>query len=200
MNNKDSEVYIKINYNEINYLFIRKYCFRNNSLEIYTNNHKSFYFKFINEKIRNEFMENIINKFNKIKKQLFKIIKGIDENNKSVKKGYYKDEDNNRDYNNIVNIRESYKSNKISKMEYLMWINIYGNRSFRDIAQYPVFPWLLNNYESDNFEELIIDELYIRDFKIPLGMSIIDDKSKNRREGYIETYKVMVYMMKILLN
>ena len=73
-----------------------------------------------------------------------------------------------------------------------MWINIYGNRSFRDIAQYPVFPWLLNNYESDNFEELIIDELYIRDFKIPLGMSIIDDKSKNRREGYIETYKVMV--------
>ena len=192
LNNKDSEVYIKINYNEINYLFIRKYCFRNNSLEIYTNNHKSFYFKFINEKIRNEFMENIINKFNKIKKQLFKIIKGIDENNKSIKKGYYKDEDNNKDYNNIVNIRELYKSSKISKMEYLMWINIYGNRSFRDIAQYPVFPWLLNNYESDNFEELIIDELYIRDFKIPLGMSIIDDKSKNRREGYIETYKVMV--------
>ena len=192
LNNKDPETYININYNEINYIFIRKYCFRNNSLEIYTNNHKSFYFKFINEKIRNGFLENIINKFNKIKKQLFKPIKGIDENNKTIKLGYYKDEENNREYSTILNIKELYRFNKISKMEYLMWINIYGNRSFRDIAQYPVFPWLLYNYESDNFEELISDELYIRDFKIPLGMSIIDDKSKNRKEGYIETYKIML--------
>ena len=28
-----------------------------------------------------------------------------------------------------------------------MWLNIYGNRSYNDISQYPVFPWILSNYE-----------------------------------------------------
>ena len=28
-----------------------------------------------------------------------------------------------------------------------MWLNIYGNRSYNDISQYPVFPWVLSNYE-----------------------------------------------------
>ena len=193
LNQKDSELYIKINYNEINFFFIRKYCFRNNSLEIFTNNHKSFYFKFINDKKRNLFLDNIINKFNKIipKKQLFKPIKGIDESNKTITIGYYKDEEKLKEYSSISNIRELWKLNKISTLEYLMWINIYGNRSFRDIAQYPVFPWLLINYENDTFEELVSDGAFIRDFRFPLGMLIIDDKSKKRQEGYIETYKIM---------
>ena len=194
MNQKDSEIYLKINYSEINFIFLRKYCFRNNSFEIYTNKHKSYYFKFYDDKKRNLFIDYIINKFNKIaeKKQLFKSIKGIDENNKTITMGYYKDEDNNKEYSNIANIKDLWKSNKISKLEYLMWINIYGNRSFRDIAQYPVFPWLLNNYEDDSFEDLIKDNENIRDFRLPMGMLFIDDKSKKRQEGYIETFKIMV--------
>ena len=194
LNQKDPDVYIKINYNEINFIFIRKYCFRNNSLEIYTNNHRSYYFKFINDKRRNSFLDTIINKINKIllKKQLFKPIKGIDENNKTITIGYFKDEDNNKEFSMISNIKELWKLNKISTLEYLMWINIYGNRSFRDIAQYPVFPWLLNNYESDSFEDLVLDGEYIRDLRLPLGMQCIDEKSKKRQEGYLETYKIMI--------
>ena len=196
-NPKDSEIYIKINYNEINFIFNRKYCFRNNSVEIYTNNNKSYYFKFINDKKRNSFIDNMICKFNKIipKKQLFKPIKGIDENNKSIIIGYFRDEDNNKDFSNISYIRDLWKLNKISTFEYLMWINIYGNRSFRDIAQYPIFPWLLNNYEHDNFEELISEIDNIRDFRLPMGMLVIDEKSKSRQEGYIETYKIMVMQL-----
>ena len=72
-----------------------------------------------------------------------------------------------------------------------MWINIYGNRSFRDISQYPVFPWLLTNYEYNTYEELVQNP-EIRDFNLPMGMLCIDEKSKKRQEGYIDTYKNMV--------
>jgi len=190
-NIKDLDTYLKINYNEINFIFLRKYCFRNNSFEIFTNKHKSYYFKFVDDKKRNSFLDNIIGKFNKEKK-LFKPIKGLDQNNRTIIIGYFKDEDNNKEYSNISFIRESWKSNKISTLEYLMWINIYGNRSFRDIAQYPVFPWLLNKYESDNFKDLISNEENIRDFRLPMGMISIDDRSKKRRESYLDSFKSMV--------
>ena len=190
-NRKDLEIYLKINYSEINFIFLRKYCFRNNSFEIFTNKHKSYYFKFVDDKKRSLFVDNIIGKFNKEKK-LFRPIKGLDQNNRTIIIGYYKDEDNNKEYSNISLIRDIWKSNKISTLEYLMWINIYGNRSFRDIAQYPVFPWLLNLYESDNFKDLVSNEDNIRDFRLPMGMISIDDRSKKRRESYLESYKSMV--------
>ena len=28
-----------------------------------------------------------------------------------------------------------------------MWMNIFGNRSYNDISQYPIFPWTLSKYE-----------------------------------------------------
>ena len=28
-----------------------------------------------------------------------------------------------------------------------MWLNIYSNRSYNDISQYPVFPWTLKRYK-----------------------------------------------------
>ena len=35
----------------------------------------------------------------------------------------------------------------MTNFELLMWLNIFGNRSYNDISQYPVFPWILSNYE-----------------------------------------------------
>ena len=37
---------------------------------------------------------------------------------------------------------ESWKEWKISNYEFIMWLNIYANRSFNDLSQYPVFPWI----------------------------------------------------------
>ena len=73
-----------------------------------------------------------------------------------------------------------------------MWINIYGNRSYQDVSQYPVFPWLLTNFESDKFEKLISDSNNIRDLRLPLGLINLDEKGKYRQNGYIESYKIMI--------
>ena len=192
-NNKDSEIFLKFNLKDIIFIFLRKYAFRNNGIEIFLSNHRSYYFKFMDTKKRDNFLNDFISILNKAnpKNKLFKQIKGIDENNKTIIIGYFKDENNNKEYSSISNIRDLWKMNKISTLEYLMWVNIYGNRSFRDIAQYPVFPWILTNYESNTYEELI-NNLEIRDFNLPMGMIIIDERSKKRQEGYIDIYKNMV--------
>ena len=192
-NKNATEKFIKFNFNEILYIFIRKYCFRNNSIEIFTSNHKSYYFQFINNQKRDIFLSELISSLNKKnhKNKLFRSIKSIDEFSKPTIIGYYRDEENINKYNNISNIKDLWKNNLISSLEYLMWINIYGNRSFRDIQQYPVFPWILNQYDYENYEELI-NNLDIRDFRFPMGMLYNDEKSQKRREGYIETYKIMV--------
>ena len=193
INKKDYDIYLKINYSDINFIFNRKYCFKDNSIEIFTSNHRSYYFKFKNNEKRNKFMEHLISILNKdssIFKKLYKPIHSIDVNNRKITLGYYKDIDNNNEYSNISNIKDLWKNNKISTLEYLMWINIYGNRSYRDVSQYPVLPWIIDDYKTKTFQE-IIDNDCIRNFEIPMGMMCLDEKGKERADGYITTYKFM---------
>ena len=193
LNKKDQDVYLKLNFDEINFIFNRKYSFTDNAIEIFTSNHRSYYFKFRTPEKRNQFVEHILSILNKdstLFKKLFKPINSINEFGKKIILGYYKDIDNNSEYGNIYNIKELWKNNKISFFEYLMWINIYGNRSFRDISQYPVFPWIISNYKTETFKE-IIDKKHIRNFKMPMGLLALNEKGKDRQEGYIESYKLM---------
>ena len=192
-NTKDSEAFLRLNFTDIIFIFIRKYCFRNNSVEIFLSNHRSYYFKFFDTKERDIFLSELISilNLNYPKNKLYKPIKGLDENNKSIIIGYFKDEENNKEFSSLSNITSLWKNNKISTLEYLMWINIYANRSFRDISQYPVFPWLLINHEYKTYDDLI-KNIELRNFNHPMGLICTDEKSKKRQEGYIDTYKIMV--------
>lgn len=42
-------------------------------------------------------------------------------------------------------------NNKITNYEYLSILNIFGGRSTTDLAQYPVFPWVISDYESSDY-------------------------------------------------
>lgn len=41
---------------------------------------------------------------------------------------------------------EIWEAGNLSNFEYLMLLNKYSGRSFHNLMQYPVFPWVLNNY------------------------------------------------------
>ena len=49
----------------------------------------------------------------------------------------------------------------MSNFEYLMALNSLGGRCYDDLMQYPVFPWLLREYESERLN------LQVRDPKPP---------------------------------
>ena len=193
MNNKDQYIYLKLNFDEIMFIFNRKYSFRDNALEIFTSFHRSYYFKFKTLEKRNSFLEHIINILNKdsgLFKKLFKPINSINGQDKKMLLGYYKDIDNNSEYGSRNNIKEMWKNSKISYLEFLSWINIYGNRSYKDLSQYPVFPWIITNYKTETFDE-IISKGSIRKFELPMGLMALNEKGKERQEGYITTYKLM---------
>ncbi|CAI5737872.1 unnamed protein product [Peronospora farinosa] len=56
---------------------------------------------------------------------------------------------------------------EISNFEYLMALNVSAGRSYNDASQYPIFPWIIKDYES---AELHLDnEDIYRDLRRPIG-------------------------------
>lgn len=54
---------------------------------------------------------------------------------------------------------------KRSNMELLMLANKYSGRSFNDLSQYPIFPWILKDYHSEplKFLDLIRSNQWYRE-------------------------------------
>ncbi|KAK8890749.1 hypothetical protein M9Y10_035534 [Tritrichomonas musculus] len=65
-----------------------------------------------------------------------------------------------------VNTTQSWLTGQISNFEYLMKLNIISGRSFKDVNQYPIFPWILSNYEQNKFD---LNSLEFRDLSKPMG-------------------------------
>ena len=68
-------------------------------------------------------------------------------------------------------------------------MNIYAGRSFNDISQYPVIPWIFSDYESEKNDENISESIPMRDLSLPMGMLGINEKSEMRKEIYSEIYE-----------
>jgi hypothetical protein len=60
-----------------------------------------------------------------------------------------------------------WQKRKISNFEYLMQLNLMAGRSFNDITQYPVFPWVLADYENEVLD--LNDPKTFRDLSRPVG-------------------------------
>ncbi|XP_057980626.1 BEACH domain-containing protein C2 isoform X2 [Malania oleifera] len=56
---------------------------------------------------------------------------------------------------------------EISNFEYLMQLNTLAGRSYNDITQYPVFPWVLSDYSSQSLN--LDDPSSFRDLSKPIG-------------------------------
>ena len=56
---------------------------------------------------------------------------------------------------------------EISNYEYLMRLNVLAGRTFNDLNQYPVFPWVLADYTSEELD--LTDPKTFRDLSKPMG-------------------------------
>ncbi|XVF79928.1 hypothetical protein PTKIN_Ptkin15bG0029600 [Pterospermum kingtungense] len=70
---------------------------------------------------------------------------------------------------------------EISNFEYLMQLNTLAGRSYNDIAQYPVFPWILSDYGSKSLD--LADPSVYRDLSKPVG-ALNPDRLKKFQERY----------------
>lgn len=60
-----------------------------------------------------------------------------------------------------------WKAGKISNFDYLMMVNVLSGRSFQDLSQYPVLPWVMQDYSSETID-LLNPQIY-RDLTKPVG-------------------------------
>lgn len=118
------------------------------AIEIFTSENKGYYFHFINQKSLVQFLNIIHKSFQSFKLQ------ELNENLESNIIGYYNlalitDDDMINEFNYISfetlhsKWREKYL---ISTLHFVSWLNVLVGRSYKDITQYPIFPWPIINY------------------------------------------------------
>ncbi|UJR15136.1 hypothetical protein I4U23_002101 [Adineta vaga] len=66
-----------------------------------------------------------------------------------------------------ANMTQRWQRREISNFEYLMYLNTISGRSYQDLNQYPIFPWIIADYESEKLD-LNTASTY-RDLSKPIG-------------------------------
>ena len=180
---KDKDkICFEIKYESIEYMFKRNYFYQETGLEIFTFERKSYFLNFKSNQELLKFLADITQheKFRTIKCHGFKGKKLLGYcklfNVYTKKTSHY-----------INNKMEEWQNNTISTYEYLMWLNIFAGRSFNDLTQYPVFPWIITNYQASELNE---NEDF-RNLSIPVGMFDMNEKAEARKETFIDFYNTL---------
>ncbi|CAD8067855.1 unnamed protein product [Paramecium sonneborni] len=141
-----------INTSQIIEIQTRRYSHKEIALEMFCKNTKSYFFVLYDQDKRTQFLNQI--KFN----NFINIV--IDKRAEFQAKEYTK----------------KWMKGKLSNFEYLMLINKYSGRSFNDLNQYPIFPWVITDYKSKKID-LRNKEIY-RDLE-----KMISTQNKERLEN-----------------
>ena len=81
-------------------------------------------------------------------------------------------------------IHHKWCTREISNFEYIMRINLLAGRTFNDLEQYPVVPWIIKDYESSEID-LKNPKIY-RDLRKPIGA-----QNEERLKKFTERYDLM---------
>lgn len=66
-----------------------------------------------------------------------------------------------------TSVTQRWVRGEISNFQYLMHLNTLAGRSYNDLMQYPIFPWILADYDSEELD--LSDPATFRDFGRPMG-------------------------------
>ncbi len=78
---------------------------------------------------------------------------------------------------------------RVTNFEYLMHLNTLAGRSFNDLTQYPVFPFILSKYKKSR-ELNVNDPNNYRNLTKPMGA-----QTEDRLQKFIEKYNALVEMV-----
>lgn len=129
---------------KIKKLFSRRFYYLSNSVEIFFENGRAYFFNFYSEENQSEFIKTLL----KINQNIISILNPI------------------KDFRNS-NLLEKWQRREISTFEYLMHLNVYSGRSSNLIFQYHIFPWILMEYKTSNIDFNQHDNF--RSFQDPIG-------------------------------
>jgi hypothetical protein len=82
----------------------------------------------------------------------------------------------------LHDLTQRWERKEITNFQYLMYLNAIAGRSYNDLTQYPVFPWILADYHSEELD--LEDPKTFRDLTRPMGA-----QTEERRVEFSERYK-----------
>ncbi|KAI1894298.1 hypothetical protein AGOR_G00114380 [Albula goreensis] len=76
---------------------------------------------------------------------------------------------------------QKWQKGEMSNFDYLMHLNTLAGRTYNDLMQYPVFPWVLADYDSETLD--LSNPATFRDLSKPMGA-----QTDKRKEKFIQRY------------
>uniref|UniRef100_A0A674BWS4 Lysosomal trafficking regulator n=1 Tax=Salmo trutta TaxID=8032 RepID=A0A674BWS4_SALTR len=143
-------------YEEIKEVHKRWWQLRDNAVEIFLTNGRTLLLAFHTTKFRDDVYHNILTS----------------------------DLPNLLEYGNITALTHLWGSGQISNFEYLTHLNKHSGRSFNDLMQYPVFPFILKDYISETLD--LGDTSIYRNLNKPIAV-----QSKEKEDRYVDNYKYL---------
>ena len=67
----------------------------------------------------------------------------------------------------VIEAQKEWQNGTISNYDYLLALNSAAGRTFHDLSRYPVFPWVIADYESEKLD--LLNESTFRDLAKPMG-------------------------------
>uniref|UniRef100_A0A8B9ZCN6 Neurobeachin-like protein 2 n=1 Tax=Anas platyrhynchos TaxID=8839 RepID=A0A8B9ZCN6_ANAPL len=78
-------------------------------------------------------------------------------------------------------LMQKWVNREISNFDYLIQLNTMAGRTYNDLAQYPVFPWILRDYTSEELD--LNNPAVFRDLSKPIGV-VNEKNAKAVKEKY----------------
>uniref|UniRef100_A0A8C0BIJ1 Neurobeachin-like protein 2 n=3 Tax=Neoaves TaxID=3078114 RepID=A0A8C0BIJ1_9AVES len=81
----------------------------------------------------------------------------------------------------FFSVLQKWVNREISNFDYLIQLNTMAGRTYNDLAQYPVFPWILRDYTSEELD--LNNPAVFRDLSKPIGV-VNEKNAKAVKEKY----------------
>jgi WD40 repeat protein len=78
-------------------------------------------------------------------------------------------------------IVSQWQNGKLTNFEFLMHLNSFAGRTYNDLTQYPVFPWVIADYDSEEID--LDDPKTYRDLSKPMG-ALSEERAQQFRDRY----------------
>jgi hypothetical protein len=153
---------IKFAISEVEFIFNRYNVFVDNSCEIFLERHKSYLFVLKSAEIRSAFYQALgkVHRTSKLEKNdFFRKLRRVGD---SLYQNMPPEELCHRS-----KITKKWCQRRLGTFNYLFYLNILANRSFNDLSQYPVFPWVLKEFDTETID--LANPANYRDLSLPIG-------------------------------
>ncbi|CAF0718488.1 unnamed protein product [Brachionus calyciflorus] len=158
----------KWHFNEIRAIFSRRYLLQNVALEIFVANRSSVMFAFTDRRT----VEKVVNILPKV---------GVGPRY-GLPQNRHTSLASPQQLFRSANMTQKWQRREISNFEYLMYLNTIAGRTYNDLNQYLIFPWILINYDSPTID--LNSPTSYRDLSKPIGAL-----NPSRKQFFTERYQ-----------